>query len=432
MAATALILSLLGSASATPMTIDQAVRLTLARAPEVAEAEAGRRAAEAQRTQADAAYLPRLELAGSYLFRWPKNKLPFNFPAFPGVGSISIPEVDDVHHVQGGLHLGYRLFDLSRGGRGDAAVFQVEVGKAAVRERQAAIAFKVRATFLAALFARDVKRLSEESLLVAEQEVKRAELNASVGTGTQVALAQARIRRANLRAQASKADSELLRYTQQVALFIGSKQPIEVTGDLAELARAGRGASPQHRNPTLLRLEASRSSLQALAKSQSLSFFPTLSLTAAADLNYPRNLELIFGPIFSAGAQISWTLFDGFQRSGAVDESNARAEQLSDAERATREEIERKLVELDAREKTGDANLASAEDQRSQNEVYLRVARAAIEAGTGTALEAHSAELGLDQANIAVEQAQLELALVHAERLFVHGVGEGSPPGANR
>ena len=75
-----------------------------------------------------------------------------------------------------------------------------------------------------------------------------------------------------------------------------------------------------------------------------------------------------------------------------------------------------------ARRRTANAELSSARETRQQTEIYLRVARGAAAAGTGTALAVHTAQLGLDRAEIAVQQALLALALLRAEEQLVYGV----------
>ena len=63
------------------------------------------------------------------------------------------------------------------------------------------------------------------------------------------------------------------------------------------------------------------------------------------------------------------------------------AAQLGELSEAKRRDIERKLIELVARARTADADLESAKKTLEQTEIYLRVARAALEAGTGTELD---------------------------------------------
>ncbi|MBI2372523.1 MAG: TolC family protein [Deltaproteobacteria bacterium] len=404
-----------------PLRLEEAVELTLARAPEVAAALSERDVSKARRDQASSAYWPRAELSATYLMKWPENELPIELPKIPGIKIPEIPPVDDLHHFQGQLKLGYRLFDLSRGARVDAADHDVSSQAARVEELRAGLAFRTRAVFLAALLSRDVLKIAEQSLSVAEQDERRAVLAAEVGNGSALLVAQSRIRAATLRAQAEKARNELLRQTEQLSLLTGRRGPIELQGDLEGFASSAAAKPAEPEPPQLTRLREASLAVEELALSQRLSLVPTLSLFATAELQYPRGLEVTLGPVATVGAQLSFNIFDGFLREATAAELDARARQLGEGRRAAEDEVERRLVDLDARLRTASADKVSAEDRTHQSEVYVKVARAAAEAGTGTELEVRTAELSLDQAKLSIRQALFELALIRAERLQILG-----------
>ncbi|MBI4816458.1 MAG: TolC family protein [Deltaproteobacteria bacterium] len=403
---------------AAPLRLEEAVELAVARAPEVAMALAERSVAEARRDQADSAYLPRLEMSATYFAKTYKNII--EPPSLPAGIQVVFDEVDDYQHFQGQLKVGWRAIDFSRSHRVDAANHKARAQDAKVAEVRTGLAFRTRATFFAALFSKDVLTLSEQSLSVAEKDLRRAELNAEVGNGSALAVAQVRIRVASLRAQAAKAKNELLRHTEQLALLTGRNGPIEPEGDLASYSD---GAVPEGAtHPQLLRLELSALALESVAESHRMTLIPSLTLFATADLQYPRGLKVELGEFASVGAQLSWPIFDGFLREASASEAQARAAQARAGRSAAEDELVRKRVDLDARARTARAEKEGAETRVTESELYLKVAKAAVEAGTGTDLEVRTAELGLDQAKLSVRQAVFELALVRAERLFVLGL----------
>ena len=405
------------------LTMEDAVQRALARAPELSAARAGEQAADGRVDQARSAYLPRLGAEASYLARWPKNELPIDFSKLTIPIPISIGEIDDIHHVRAGVQVGMRVLDWSRGPRLDAARQSLEAERARTRETAAGLAFQVRGTFLAALFARDLKRISGESLRLAESEEKRARLRSDVGTGSQVALAQARVRVAGLKAQLRQAENELERQRRQLASLLGMSGGSlpEVAGELERLAGAV-AERPLRDTPALERLRASRAAAELAAKSASRTFIPTLNVLAKAEVEYPHVMKTEWGPLLQGGASISWEFFDGGLRRGQVREAQAQARSLGELSDATEQSLRRKLIDIDARRRTAEADLTSARETLDQTQVYLRVARAAVAAGTGTDLDVHNAELGVDQARIAVQRALLAKALTSAEALFVHGV----------
>lgn len=409
-----------------PLTIDEAVDRAILRAPELRAAQFGEDAASERAEQARAAYWPRVSVDASYLARWPKNELPIDLSALPNLpGLPTVGDVDDIHHFNAGVQLGVVLFDLTRGEKVDALEHLASAERAKLTEAKAQLAFQTRAAFLAALFARDVAAISEASLAIAKEEEHRAAMRREVGTGTEVALAQARVRRASLEAQAKRSRHELARYTAQLASWIGAAEAIEVRGDLQVLSStASLSAEALRDSPVLQRLAAMRASAMSSARAKSRSIVPTVSALGKAELAYPRNLTLEVGPVLSAGVNLSWVVFDGFLRTAGVAEAEAQASQLEESERAARETLERKLIELDARRKTASSDVESARESLEQAQVYVRAARAAVESGTGTELELTTAKNGIDQAQIAVSQALLAAALVEAERLLVYGVSK--------
>jgi outer membrane protein TolC len=408
--------------SAAPLTIDAAVERALSVAPELSAQRKAEEAAAAQVGEAFSGYFPRLSLDAAYLFKYPKNELPIEI-AIPGVPPVE--DIDDLHHFQGGLKLGYRFFDLSREHLIDAAEAKEEAEKQGTKELAARLAFRVRAIYLAALFARDLERIASESLKVALEEERRAVLAAEVGTGTRVALAQARVRVASLRSQKRRAESELLRHQDSLGSLLELEEVPPLEGELEKLAGPVFGLDIEA-HPELLRLDASRRAADSAGKARSWTLIPTLSAQASVELQYPRALALEWGPVYQVGIGLSWPFFDGLARERGAEAQHAIAAQLGELSEAKKQELERKLIDLRARTRTANAELESARETLSETELYLKVARAALEAGTGTELDVHNAELGIDRARIDVQRALLELAAVRAEALMVYGVAEES------
>src|SRR5262249_35098792 len=153
----------------------------------------------------------------------------------------------------------------------------------------------------AALFARDVAAIAKSSLQIAREEEERARLRHEVGTGTEVTLAQARVRRAGLEAQLFRAENDLERYQTQLASLIGETGKFEVQGDLEVLSStAASSRETIERAPALVRLRAMQAASWSSARAKSRSILPTVNAFGKAEVTYPRNLELELGPVFSA------------------------------------------------------------------------------------------------------------------------------------
>jgi outer membrane protein len=415
---TACVVLLFSLLASEPLAMESAVEAALARAPELLARAKVEEAAGARADEAFSSYLPRVNVDVSYLAKSPKNELPIDLPPIPNVPPVG--DVDDIHHFQAGVSFGYRIFDLSRGPFIDAAEARAEAEKHESADLRSKLAFEVRATYLAALFARDTQRIAAESLEVAREEERRAEVAAEVGTGSSLVLAQARVRVATLEAQKTKAENELERHMSRLASLAGRR--LELTGDLVTLG----GPLPElaiAEHPGLQKIGANRRAAELMDSAETRAFLPTLSARGSIELVYPRALSLEIGPVYQLAALISWPAFDGLQHWSAAEVHRATAESLGELARGTEARIERELIDLSARAKTARAELASAERTLEETQLYLRVATAAVEAGTGTDLDVHNAELGIDQARIAVQRARFELALIRAQTLMTYGRG---------
>ncbi len=412
----------LSAAAPEPLDIRAAVDAALDRAPSLAARQSAEAAAEAQIRVAESAYLPRLQFDASYLFYTPRNQLPVDLPE--NLGLPPVGDVDDVHHVQIGLTAGYRLFDLSRGPRADAAVSRREAEVAQTAMDRADLAYMVRATFLAALYARAVRDVAEASLAVADRQRRQVTLRAQAGVASEVALAQARVRVANLQAQRRRAETELVRYRARLSSLLDRDPLPTLTGDLERL---GGRLDVQIRSgqPEVARLKALADASQSRARGRSRDLIPTLTVSGTAKLMYPRALELEFGPVIEALAALSWPIFDGLARENEVEAHEAQAAAYARLAEAKREALVRALTDIRAREQTALAELESAQETLRQNETYLRVAKTAVAAGTGTELDVFTAELALDEARVAKTKALFDRAMLRAEALRVGGVVVG-------
>lgn len=414
------------------VSLDEAVTLALKHAPEIRAARQGVAAADARIGQARAAYWPGAGLEVKYMARWPKTELPIDLSgleqALPPGAAPEIGDIDDVHHFSAGLRLGYRVFDLSRGPRVDAARHARATAQAGLRQADAAVAFRARATFIAALLARDLEALARVSLKVAADDLARARVAESLGSSSRLGLAQAKVRVAQLQARLTTASSEQHRLRLQLASLLGQASPPTLKGDLAELARRGptRGKPSSKangdRSPALEALLNRRRAALAMETSLSRAFWPTVSVAGQAEVTYPHAMKLEWGPSLSAGVNLEWRLFDGFLRSSRQAEQRAVGKGLHRQAQAETQGLERSLNDLAAQRQGAAADLASAREVERQGELQLSVARAAAASGAATHLDRQAAEVALDRARAGVSQAQARLCLISAEELRVRGV----------
>ncbi len=413
------------------LTMEQAVGLALQRAPEVAASRHKVDAARARIDLARSAYWPRFGLQASYLARWPKMELDIEVPS-QMAGLIEIPEMDDVHHFRAGVQGGYRVLDLTRGPRVEAGKAALRADRLSARQTSAMVAYRARAVYLSALFARDAVTLSSQSLSAARDAERRAKQRLTAGTGNRMELAHARVRVATLEAQQARAMHELSRIEKVLANLTGLPRVPRLAGSLerASAAKTPRTALTGH--PSVARLQASAAALEASAKSASRGFWPTVTIMAKAEVEYPHVMTTEWGPLVQGGVVMSWSFFDGFQRGSRARVDRARAHGLREASRATRQKLQRQVIQLQSRQQAAAADMASAKKILAQAEVHVRVAREARVQGAATHLEVTNAVVGADRARMGIKRALLNQALVKAELLMVSGDARWSRAGQAR
>lgn len=403
----------------------QAVSLALNNAPELS---ASRRKVDAARARVDlarSAYWPRFSLEASYLARWPTMELPIEIPAQMS-GLLEIPEMDDVHHFRAGVQGGYRVLDLTRGARVAAGKAALKAERLASQEAGAMVAYRTRVVYLSALFAGDAVRLAEASLVVARATEKRAAERLAAGAGNRLELAQSRVRVASLEAQQARTMQELSRIRLVLANLTGLRHPPRLADSLERLSAGPRARLALASHPSVARLQAGASAQDALASSASRGLWPTVTVMAKAEVEYPHVMKTEWGPLVQGGAVISWSFFDGFQRSAQARISRARANGMREASRAARQKLQRRVIHLQSRERAAAADLLSAKKILQQTQVLLRVAREAKAQGAATHLEVTDAVVGADRARMGIQQALLDRALVRVELMMVAGRTAGS------
>lgn len=417
-----------GQARAEVLTQEGAVKLALARHPLVQASGHDARAARERVRQAQTGWLPRVRLEGGYQYLGPQQRLTMTVqPDFlPDPIEIN-NEIGSVHNAQVGVSVAWRVYDF---GARDVATQAARAAAAAVRaegkEREAELAYAVRAAYLAALFFNEVERVTEAALGVAVKEQREEEIKKKAGVGSDLDLARVETRAAQLQSRLTEARQERLRAltTLRLLLGLGADQALGLADSLARLALTPAGPPPG-RHPTRLRLEALKRASEHQLSAQWRSFWPTLDLMGAVKYQYPKNYfeNDRAGLFYSAGLLLTWNLFDGDLLRRQRAETRARIRQVESLARASDEEVARQAADARARRQSAAAAAEAAARVRAAAAVYVKAARVSFRAGAGTALEVKKAEEASDQAELAERKAWFDAALAVAAELKALGVG---------
>lgn len=415
-----LLAAALAAQDTTHLTLADAVRRALAAHPSVAAASANRDAAAASVGEARAPLFPRVSASfGATQYKIGNLVYPLS-----GL-SLANPPLFNSTLSQGALSLGYTLFDF--GGR----TSQVRLAQAQERKAEAALdaASAGRSpawptpTSASSRLAGSLRPRSSSS---PPSRPRPAESPSSRPAGkaahVEVLRLAAQASRAGADAVATRAQLDVAErdLAQLVALPVETARPQLVAVHLADTALADRAtlvASAERNSPEVDQARRAAEAAAAGVGVARASLLPQLQLNAAY-VEYGHQFTG-YRPFWNAGLQLSYPIFTGGSRSGAIrrNQASARAanEQLRAAEQASELSVDGALATLTAAHATVEALVTAV----AQSEEVERIRLLSVQVGSGTEtdyLEAEATLLsnraGLVQARHAEIAARIELARV--------------------
>jgi outer membrane protein len=396
---------------ASPLTLDEAVRLAEANQPALRAARADVRAGEARTAQARSALLPRLD-ASAQAARQGEVRSVFG----------------DVNRFTASLGAEQLLWDFGQTtGRVAAARALERADDAALREAGLAVVAQVRDAFALAL-ARDALLAVARGTL--DNQLRRAgsvQAFVEVGSRPESDLAQARSEVAQARLAVVDAESQVALARAQLHRALG----LDGTPDyaLAPATVAAVAGEDGPAGPLAERMLANRPALQGAAervRAQERSAgaargarWPRLGAFASANAAGPRPDRT--DGAWAAGVTLSWTLFDGGLVRAQVREADAALASLRAQEETARQDARLELEQLLANVRGAKAALAATGEAVAAARERLRLASARYESGAGTLLEVNDAEVAVATAAGQGVEAEYRLAQSRARLVEVLG-----------
>ncbi len=409
----------------TQLTLSQAVALARERHPSLGAARAGEEAAASAVGQATSARWPQLAgLASITTFEEPMLVAPLH-----RFEISAVPEFEETL-LRGDLRLAWTLFDGgARGARVNGARASAAGALAGRLGTDMALTARVTRTYLEVLTARGVLEAQDRRIAALSAEGARVDQLLAVGRA-------ARVER--LRVGAALAEAEAGRVATSARLAVAERELARLIGVAAEETRADRlrgvrlveAGLPEDRAALIAdgragspEVERARRELEAALADRRLAraaWFPKFDLVGGL-LGF-SSTEGGGTAEWQAGVSLSYPLFTGGGRAGAVASASARAraagEELRSAELRLADQVDRALTAaLEARARVE----AVARAVELQGEV-VRIEQLALEAGAGTQTDYLRAEAdllraqsGLVEARHAEVAARVELARVLGE-----------------
>ncbi len=399
------------------VSLADAIKLAERTQPSMVQAEAEVRTAAAQRRNAWGTFLPSVSASSSAseFFSEGANRVD------PVTGQLTSGNSTN-RSVSTSLSASVDLFTGFRRGAelqaAKAGQVQADASLVDTRFQQALATTNV---FFDALSAAQLLAVREASVRRAEEQLKVSISKLHAGSATRsdslrslVTLGTARLNLIQTQTDLAAAEANLAREVGEVgrvrALDDSSFRRILTTIDTV-----GVRAEAESRSPRIQSAVASASVARANVRASRSAYWPSLTLGANTGWNASRSNDYAFLNQRAVSLQLSWQLFNRFdrelaiaQREASYDVAEATAE---DERRAVQAELTARLAELDAArskiEITVTSVAAATEDLRVQQERYRL--------GVSTIVDVLTSQEALNQAEVDVVTARFDYLRAKAQ-----------------
>lgn len=395
---------------AAPLTIERAVSLALERNERAAIAETTVEAAEARVGRARTAFLPRVDVSGSY-----RND--FETDATDRSLQTSALLTQPIFEA--------RVFPLYR-----AARFERDATRLTAEDTRRLLAFDAAATFLTTLSLEQVLLAAENRRVFAQTNLDdvRARFEAGLVSSNDVTRAELELATAVRGLAQATGDVQTSRIELETLLKTDIEGPLAQPTALLDAADDAPAASEttiveaQQRRPDLAAQRANLEALRAFAQEPNARFLPSVLFQAQArNLNEGALTDRANAGFF--GFSFAWPVFDAGARSAERAERQARVRGA---------ELELELEQRDVERELRGAAVSLTTEQAALREAIaaLRAARknaeetnALYREGLASALELADATRQLFEAEVAEVTARFRMAIAYLSLREASGVG---------
>ena len=394
-----------------PLTLDEAVKLALERNERALATQEDVNAANARVAQARSFFLPSLTSTSGYTRR--------AYEVRRVVGDTEVV-ISRFNALAENLALNLTLFDATSMVGMSAVRSQRNAAVAAAAESRRQLAFEVSQAFLSTLGTSQVQEASARRFTFAKQSLEAAKARFAAGLTSVNDVTRAELEYATAEVGVTQVQGQVETSTLQLGYLLDA--PDAVRGRLVVPEFLIEAASAEAANTEALVEEALArrldvgslrylaSAQHALAKVPMLDWLPTLSASGRYSItNEPsfnnRNWN------WTAGATLSWTLFDGLARFGQRKEQKALAKLADlDLQAATRRvdvEVRQALVSLtNQRASLKQASVAQEVARKNASETTELYRQ-----GLASALQVADAIVSLFEAEVALVQERYGLGV---------------------
>ncbi len=395
-----------------PLSLEEALELSLVHSPQLARSQADLTNAGGTRRRAWGSFLPNVSVGSGASVQSQDRFDPATQRVVSGSNDSYNASLSASYQVFQG---GRRFYELDR------TAFGILEAEARMRNQRFTVLLQTRTLFMNSLRQAELVEVAEASVARAEESLEITRTRVRVGTGTRSDSLRTRLELANARQVLLQARNQLRAAQFALGRQVGADEPIVPLPpgnlDPAPLALEEEEiiALAESVSPAVLSAEAAAAVADASVGNARSSYLPSLSVSSGYTW---ANQE----PAFQGG-NASWNLrlsgsyqlFDGFQRSENVNQAsgNRRVARLTeeDARRSVRQEVDAALRTLETQEQA----IAIAREAVVVAEEDLRLIRERYAVQMSTILDVITSQVALDQAQADVVSARYDYLLAKAE-----------------
>lgn len=399
-------------APADTVALEEALELSLVHSPQLAQSLASLTNAGSARRRAWGSFLPNLSVAGGASVQ-SQNRFD------PTTQRVVTGSADSYN---GSLNLSYQLF---QGGRKFSELRRTESGILEAEARMASqrftVLFQTRNLFVNALRQSELAQVAEARVARADESLEITRTRVRVGTGTRSDSLRARLELANARQALLQTRNQLRAAQFALGRQVGARGPVApmLPGNLdpvpLALSEEEIVALAESTSPAVQAAQAAASAASSAERSARSSYLPSVSASFGSAWANQQ-------PAFSGGTtswnfrtSMSYTLFDGFQRSQNVSQASEsqRVARLAedDARRGVRQDVDAALRTLETQEQA----IAIAREAVVVAEEDLRLIRERYAVQMATVLDMITSQVALDQAEADLVSARYDYVVAKAE-----------------
>ena len=399
------------------VTLAEAIRLAEQTQPAVVKARAGVTTAAAQRRNAWGAFLPSVTAgsSASEFFSEGANRID-PLTGLLTSGNSSNRSLTTSLSASVDLFTGFRRgaeLQAARAGEDEAGATLVDA-----RFQQA---LTTTNQFFDALAAAQLVGVREASVRRAEEQLKVSIAKLQAGSATRSDSLRSLVTLGNTRLDLIQSRTDLASAEAGLARLVGEVGRVQAADDssfhrmVAAVDTQALRTEAEARSPRIQSAVASARAASADIRAARSAYWPSLTLGANTGWNASRANDYTFFNQRQVSLQLSWNLFNRFDRELAITQREASYEfaqaTAEDERRAVQAELTQRLAELDAArskiEITQTSVVAATEDLRVQQERYRL--------GASTIVDVLTSQEALDQAEVNVVTARFDYLRARAQ-----------------